>query len=113
MGAVAWDLWPSPRFPSPLIKPDVPISGIRLSGWLHRKAHDGAARRERSKHWRAPPSLCNRAFSEGSGSFQALPRLIANHLHLTIVESAPEVRVLCSTSVTRHQRSYDPVRLPL
>src|SRR5262245_43202927 len=23
-----------------LIKPDVPISGIRLSGWLHRKAHD-------------------------------------------------------------------------
>src|ERR1700746_4103393 len=26
--------WPSPRFPSPLIKPDVPISGIRLSGWL-------------------------------------------------------------------------------
>src|SRR5215471_6172025 len=41
MGAVAWGLRPSPRFPSPLIKPDVPISGIRLSGWLHRKAHDG------------------------------------------------------------------------
>src|SRR5262249_21929409 len=33
MGAVAWGLRPSPRFPSPLIKPDVPISGIRLSGW--------------------------------------------------------------------------------
>src|SRR5262249_21789848 len=32
-----------------------------------------AARRERSKHWRAPPLPCNRAFSEGSGSFQALP----------------------------------------
>ena len=28
-----------PRFPSPLIKPDVPISGIRLSDWLRRKAH--------------------------------------------------------------------------
>ena len=41
MGAVAWGLWPSPRFPSPLIKPDVPISGIRLSDWLHRKARDG------------------------------------------------------------------------
>ncbi len=27
------------RFPSPLIEPDVPISGIRLSDWLHRKAH--------------------------------------------------------------------------
>ena len=39
MGAVAWGLWPTPRFPSPLIKPDVPISGIRLSDWLHREAH--------------------------------------------------------------------------
>jgi hypothetical protein len=27
------------RFLSPLIEPDVPISGIRLSDWLHRKAH--------------------------------------------------------------------------
>jgi hypothetical protein len=25
------------RFPSPLIEPDVPISGIRLSDWLHRE----------------------------------------------------------------------------
>jgi hypothetical protein len=41
MGAVAWGLWPTPRFPSPLIKPDEPISGIRLSDQLHRKAHDG------------------------------------------------------------------------
>jgi len=31
----------TPRFPSSLIEPDVPISGIRLSDWLHRKAHDG------------------------------------------------------------------------
>jgi hypothetical protein len=30
------------RFPSPLIEPDVPISGIRLSDWFHRKAHAGA-----------------------------------------------------------------------
>ena len=30
-GAVAWGLWPTLRFPSPLIKPNVPISGIRLS----------------------------------------------------------------------------------
>jgi hypothetical protein len=34
MGAVAWGLWPTPRFPSSLIKPDEPISGIRLSYWL-------------------------------------------------------------------------------
>src|ERR1700747_954234 len=35
----------TPRFPSPLIKPDVPISGIRLSDWLHREAYDGPLRR--------------------------------------------------------------------
>src|SRR5260370_28823621 len=39
MGAVAWGLWPTPRFPSPLIKPGVPISCTRLSDWLHRKSH--------------------------------------------------------------------------
>src|SRR2546423_14036803 len=39
-------------------------------------------------------------------------RLIANHLHLAIFESTPEVRVLSSAGITRPQRSYDPVRLP-
>ena len=29
-----------PRFSSPLIKPDVPISGIRLSDWFHRETHE-------------------------------------------------------------------------
>src|SRR3954465_8136453 len=37
---------------------------------------------------------------------------MANHPHLAIVESAPEVRVLCSAGITQPQRSYDPVRLP-
>src|SRR3954462_10764832 len=32
----------TPRFPSPLIKPDVRISRIRLSDWFHRAAHGGA-----------------------------------------------------------------------
>ena len=50
MGAVAWGPWPSPRFPSPLIKPDVQISGIRLSDWLHRETRDGAARGRRWRH---------------------------------------------------------------
>jgi hypothetical protein len=46
----------TPRFPSPLIEPDVPISGIRLSDWVHRMAHDGAAsgRRSRRKSPRSP-----------------------------------------------------------
>jgi len=43
MGAVAWGHRPAPRFPSPLIEPEVPISGVRLSDWLHRKAHGDAS----------------------------------------------------------------------
>src|SRR5262245_46748093 len=34
MGAVAWGHWPTPRFPSPLIEPDLQIYRIRLSDWL-------------------------------------------------------------------------------
>src|SRR5215207_631303 len=36
MGAVAWGRWPTPRFPSPLIEPDVPISGISPAGFIAR-----------------------------------------------------------------------------
>ena len=39
-------------------------------------------------------------------------RLIANHRDLSILGSTPKVRVLCSTGITRHHCSYDPVRLP-
>jgi hypothetical protein len=42
----------TPRFPSPLIEPDVPISGIRLSDWFHREAHGGAVRGKRSRRRR-------------------------------------------------------------
>ncbi len=55
MGAVAWGLWPSLRFPSPLIEPDVPVSGIRLSDWFHRMAHDGSVSGRRSRR-RSPRS---------------------------------------------------------
>ena len=48
-GAVAGGLWPTLRFPSPLIEPDVPIAGIRLSDWFHREAHAGALRGRRSR----------------------------------------------------------------
>ena len=41
------------RFPSPLIKPDVRISRIRLSDWLHRKAHGGDIRRTRRRRQHA------------------------------------------------------------
>ncbi len=40
----------TPRFPSPLIEPDVPISGIRLSDWLHRGTHGKCINRTRHLH---------------------------------------------------------------
>src|SRR5262249_4990947 len=42
MSAVAWSLWPSLRFPSPLIELDVPIFGIRLSDWKKRMRYPAA-----------------------------------------------------------------------
>ena len=39
MGAGAWGLWPSLRFPSPLIETDLRSYRIRLSDWLHCEAH--------------------------------------------------------------------------
>jgi hypothetical protein len=38
------------RFPSPLIEPDVPISGIRLSDWLHREVHGEQTNRTRLRY---------------------------------------------------------------
>ena len=39
MGAVTQGHLATLRFPFSLIEPDVPISGIRLSDWFHRRAH--------------------------------------------------------------------------
>src|SRR5580658_9807722 len=49
------------RFPSPLIKPDVRISRIRLSDWVHCKARGGGSRCKRLS-WRTPrsPKICAR-----------------------------------------------------
>ena len=47
---------------------------------------------------------------KGPGS--GVARLIANHLVLTILESVPEIRALCSAVVTRPRRSCGAVPLP-
>ena len=60
-GAVAWALWASLRFLSPLIKPDVRISRIRLPDRLHLKAHGGGPRWTRRS--RITPSSPNTTLS--------------------------------------------------
>src|SRR5205085_9005112 len=77
------------RFPSPLIEPDVRISRIRLSDWLHREAHE-------TNHWPQASSARGALFLrltielslkdlDDSRCLQAF----ANHLHLAFFESTP------------------------
>ncbi len=81
------------RLPSPLIKPDVRISRIRLSDWLHGCLLAVEFPLQSSDHvW------CLQAHRQSP--------------HLIRFENVPEVRVLPSTGITRLQRYYDPVRLP-
>src|SRR5260370_4375977 len=97
------------RFPSPLIEPALPISGIRLSDWLHREVHGEQTNRTRLRCGLLRPSTQQ---SPAAPVIDGVCRLIANHHDLAIFESAPEVRALSSASITRLQRSYGPVRLP-
>ena len=93
MGAVAWGLWPALRFPSPLIKPSVPISGTRLSDWLHRKALDGRpldAGVQRCHLARDASSPCDMSFHLRARIVVGVCRLIANHLHLAVFRSMPK-----------------------
>jgi hypothetical protein len=100
------------RFPSPLIEPDVRISRIRLSDWLHRQAHERNQRPQASSARREFFLRITTQLSLMNPDLVGVCRLIANHLHLAIFESTPEVRALPSAGITQLHRSYDPVRLP-
>src|SRR3954465_16002946 len=110
------------RFPSPLIKPDVRISRIRLADWFQPAAHGGhrvrcvlpkqrAMADAPSSTDRRPSSPQVKASSEASGCSWVFQ---AHHQSpiLGSVQSAPEVRALSSASITRPPRSYGPLRLP-
>src|SRR5215471_17197406 len=66
MDAVAWGLWPTPRFPSPLIELDVRISRIQLSDWFHREAHGKKRVVRVFCSARFSPSPHDTAFSDGA-----------------------------------------------
>src|SRR5689334_3127357 len=98
------------RFLSPLIKPDVRISRIRLSDWFHR-GHTAGCRYERHPYPRS--ALTPRYSSLGKllvscGAY----RLAPIHRPSPSSPSTPEVRGLPSTRIARLQQYYDPVRLP-
>ena len=96
--------WQLLRFPSPLIKPDVPISGIRLSDRLRGRPTATTGRRRLRLAAELVRSAPDRSrCSAGSSPITSI---------LTHFASTSEVRGLCSAGVTRPRRSYAPVRLP-
>ena len=99
------------RLPSPLIKPDVRFSRIRLSDWLHR-GHATERSTQRRLASSAPSWQHGTACSESSWHYAVLHRLAPSHPPSPSSTSTPEVRVLPSSGVTRPRRYYDPVRLP-
>jgi hypothetical protein len=101
------------RFPSPLIEPDVRISRIRLSDWIHRMSFGPAVPASISRA--GANSGLERAIelSPTDSDLEAVFRgLSTNHLIVSIFKSAPEVRDLPSPGITRLHRYYVPVRLP-
>src|SRR5712671_7818967 len=99
IGAVAWGLWPTPRFLSPLIELDVPISGIQLSDWLHRKAHGEEA-------W---PQACSAADFPFAFRHSSLGRVLS-----LMVFSGLSPITSTSPSSKAHQKSgsFAPPALP-
>ena len=93
MGAVAWGQWPTPRFPSPLIKPGRADFRPRLSDRLHRKAHEGIKPLWAGR-WRhgtmsniSRPRHSTPAITAPHCTW-CLPRLIANHHDLCHLQKA-------------------------
>ncbi len=72
------------RFPSPLIKPDVRISRIQLSDWLHRKAHVGTFR------------------ARDKGAARPVPRRRSHEK--TALCRAPALCVVCAGNYARDHR---------
>jgi hypothetical protein len=88
-----------------LYKPDVRISRIRLSDWLHRRQTGPVTRASSVSYTALAPrqSLLERLLVS-CGDSQAY----ANSPTLAFFASIPEVRVLPSTGGTRPQQHYDP-----
>ena len=128
---MAWALWASLRFLSPLIKPDVQISRIRLPDRLHLKAHGGGqdgpdvvgshrtprTRPYRENAWCLATTPCGRFRLRLDVELPPMaPELLGccqDHRQsplLAIIKSVPEVRALCSAGITRPHSSYGPVR---
>jgi hypothetical protein len=99
----------SDPFPSPLIERSMRISRTTLSDWFHR----GHTTADHMSVYHAPVHLgvATQPARKVPG-FIVVCRLMPIHRPSPPSTSTPEVRVLSSAGVTRHQRWYDPVRPP-
>lgn len=69
-------------------------------------------RRRDTTGTRLLPSLSHAVPYGASRPFSALPDSFVNHLALAPASTIPRPRALSSTSITRSQRYYDPIRHP-
>jgi hypothetical protein len=92
-----------PRFHLPLVEPDRRISRIRLSDGIREAAHETA----RYRFFTAVARSFRRSESLIGGYRQHGHSPDSSHF-----QTAPEVRPLSSTGVTRLRRYYEPVRHP-
>jgi len=95
--------FPQPRFHLPLIEPDGRISRIRLSDGIREAAHETA-------RYRSFTAVA-RSF-RGSQSLVGGSRPPGHSPDFSRFQTAPEVRPLPSTGITRLPRYYEPVRHP-
>ena len=100
------------RFPSPLIKPDMRSYRIRLSDWLHPKAHGvhhmGALR----VHLIPLRLRLTVKLSLESPKLSGVYRPKGQSPLLVSFKSIPEARGLPSIGITRLHQYYSPLRLP-
>ena len=99
------------RFPSPLIKPDVRISRIRLSDWLHREHAAGSSTSVLDAF--APPRLCGTSLL---GRLPALTRCFTGLRQVTCPRLLRQAHQKSGSfpppALPDFSTYYDPVRLP-
>ena len=92
------------RFHLPLIEPDVRVSRIRLSDWLHSPAHDRHAVVSVVTPRTSQSSLMRKVLSVTAESLNGVDRHLPISGLLVSSRNVPEVRLLPSTGITRlHQ----------
>ncbi len=108
--------YPDPTFRSPRRSFHPCPAHLHWRGPTHRRGggclRDKSCRRADRSGRQAPPSPCDKAFSEGSGSQSGVARLIANHLTSPSSKAHQKSGSFAPPVLPGFNGHTDPVRLP-